>query len=167
MAETLTEQVEQRISTVRDRHTDALAELAGRWLQTDAVEASANALRTLRNPIEIWANKGTTAVETGGAPGAAGWPGWIKAGDELMHGIAEIRGLATSETLGAIKATAADVERDAEAVARKAQRVARATAATVGGAAGDLVAPAAKALTIPLIVVGLVAVAAVVWKVRS
>lgn len=162
-------QVDEKIAQVDARHSGALGELRGRWLQTDAVEAAIASVQSLRGPIDGWATRGRAAADSDKAPGAGGWDGWLKAGEQYLSGINEITGMATSETLGAIQATAENAARDAKTIAGKAanvaKRVVRETASTVGAAAGDVVRPAASALTIPLIVVGGFAAAMLLGKI--
>ena len=166
--ESLVDQVEDDVRRVGAALGNAIGELEGRWLQTDAVEASLSALRSLQGPIDGWASIGRKGATTGKPPGAGGWPGWTKAGDYHLQGITEIQGLATSETLGNIEATAAGVKDDSVKIAKKVARTAedatRRAAAVVGDAAGTIAAP--LALPLALGAAGLVAAAVIFLKVK-
>lgn len=160
MTLSLAEQVDQRIDQVNDAHAAALAELRDRFFQTDAVEAATAALKSLRPPIDAWADKGAAALAGGGQPGAAGWPGWIRAGQELIDGIGDIHNLGVTQTLADITATKRDIERDTADVAKKIGRVAKSTALEAVDVAGKATSAIATPLALPLAVVGIVAVGA-------
>lgn len=164
---TLVEEVEDRIGEVENARDAAIVDLEGRWLQTDAVEASIRALKSLNGSIESWAAKGRNALPEG-KPGAGGWPGWISGGNHLLAGIADITDDATAETLANIEATAAGVRDDTVRVAKKAAATAEAAAQRASAAVGNAAGAIARPLTLPLaaIAVGLVAVAVIFVKVK-
>lgn len=165
---TLAEQVEDRIGDVERALANAIGELEDRWYQSDAVEASVSALRSLRGPINLWATNGRSALPSG-TPGKAGWPGWLKAGDTHLAGIAEIQGLATSETLENLELTAAGVRDDSVKLAKRAGETAKKTLMQASAAVGESAGAIARPLALPLglLAIGLVAVAVIAVKVRS
>lgn len=146
------DQVDVNVRKVRDAHARALSALESKFWQSDQIENTIRALKSLRKPIDTWAERGTAAAAADKAPGAGGWSGWVRAGDELMRGIDELHDIGDNITLGDVADTAKNVPAETLRVVSTASKaVARATGETVAAALG----PVAPYLVGLLVVVGI------------
>lgn len=156
--QSLAEQVSDRIAKVQGARSDAIVTLKGRFWQSEATKQALSVLERDAIGVGGWSQRGTDALAAGKEPAGAGWPGWIKAGDILLDGIADQVGEAEHATLENITQTVADVKADVARVASKAAKTAKA----VGAVAGDVAGAATKPLlpVLGIAAVGLVALAA-------
>ncbi len=73
----------------------------------DVSDDAKTGLTGMKNNIDDWCARGRKAASTRNAvPGAAGWPGWIKAGTIYLDGIKDIDDTLSSVVLDAITAQA-------------------------------------------------------------
>lgn len=155
--EALIKQVNENVVEVWGIYDKGIYKLDSGWT-TDEEEEGIKAIKALEPRIKSWANLGLGAAENDGEPGVNGWPGWIKSGETIAQGIAEIASLAESARLENIVTTAKETGETVVKMGETVKKTVKASVREIGEATGETVASALKPAILPIAALGLVAI---------
>jgi len=153
MPDSFQKQIDDRITQVRLAHRQAIGELESKWWRGATEDKWLDALRSLTGRIDAWAQNGNE-----GAPGKAGWPGWLKSGQILLDGVASMMAGSALDVRQRKLALITDIPRhapkDVARAAKKSAKVATKVAASAAKATGEIAAAGVAPLLLPLLAIG-------------